>query len=81
MLFINDQAKWPLAYVLRKIAIEATLDLGSAALNEARDAYKNVLPLTVQMATVIVTTLPILCVYPFLQKHFTKGIMLGSIKA
>jgi len=36
---------------------------------------------SLQMATVAVATIPILCVYPFLQKYFTKGIMLGSIKA
>lgn len=81
MLFINNANKWPLPYILRKVAIEATMDLGSNALNDARDRYKEILPLTIQMATVVVTAIPILCVYPFLQKHFTKGILLGSIKA
>ena len=35
---------------------------------------------SVQYAAIIVSTLPILVVYPFLQKHFTKGVMIGSIK-
>ena len=34
----------------------------------------------VQMAAIVVTTAPILCVYPFVQKHFVKGIMVGGIK-
>lgn len=80
MLFINNEKMWPLPYILRKVAIESSLDLGSNALNMARDRYANILPLTVQMATVMVTVVPIICVYPFIQKHFNKGIMLGSIK-
>ena len=35
---------------------------------------------TIRYATVIVATLPILCAYPFLQKYFTKGIMIGAVK-
>ena len=34
----------------------------------------------IQMATIVVTTVPILCVYPFVQKHFVKGVMIGGIK-
>ena len=41
----------------------------------------NANPRTVKAATTIVTILPILCVYPFLQKYFTKGMMLGAVKA
>lgn len=39
-----------------------------------------VFPQSVQMATIIITMIPILCLYPFIQKHFTKGVMIGSIK-
>ena len=35
---------------------------------------------TIKMAVILVATVPILCVYPFLQKHFAKGIMVGSVK-
>ncbi len=34
----------------------------------------------IQMATIVVSTVPILCVYPFIQKHFVRGVMVGSIK-
>jgi putative aldouronate transport system permease protein len=37
-------------------------------------------PLTIRMAVIVFATLPILVVYPFLQKHFAKGVLLGSIK-
>ena len=36
--------------------------------------------LTLQMATMVITTVPIICVYPFLQKYFVKGLMVGSVK-
>lgn len=80
MLFVDKSNLWPLPYILRKVAIEATLDLGSLSANEARNKYKEILPMTIQMATVIFTMIPILIVYPFLQKYFSKGIMLGSMK-
>lgn len=81
MLFIKENAKIPLQLLLRRIVIEATLDLGSEMANQMRDSQIQYFGPSIQMATVTVTTLPILCVYPFLQKHFTKGIMLGAIKA
>jgi putative aldouronate transport system permease protein len=46
-----------------------------------QDALALLPPLeTIRAATIIFTTLPILCVYPFLQKHFAQGIMVGSLK-
>ena len=81
MLFIKDTAKIPLQLLLRRIVIEATIDLGSEMANQMRDSQIQHFGPSIQMATVTVTTIPILCVYPFLQKHFTKGIMLGAIKA
>lgn len=44
------------------------------------DVQKNVNPTTVRYATIVVSTLPILCIYPFLQRFLTKGIMIGSLK-
>jgi len=81
MMFIQDPNKTPLQLLLRRIVIEATLDLGTEMTNQMRTSHTRYYTMSIQMATVTVTTIPILCVYPFLQKHFTKGIMLGSIKA
>ena len=63
------------------MVVEASVDLGNPMMNAMRDAHIQVHTRSLQMATVTLTTLPILLVYPFLQKYFTKGIMLGAIKA
>ncbi|GIN56232.1 protein LplC [Lederbergia ruris] len=78
ILYLNDPAKWPVQVVLRQIVIVNKPDaaLGtSQMLTELQPP-----PDTVQMAAILLATLPILVVYPFLQKHFAKGVMLGSIK-
>ena len=74
LLYINRAAKWPIQVLLRSIVILSQGGLGE------RDPDVVIPPETIKMAVIIVSTVPILCVYPFLQKHFTKGIMVGSVK-
>jgi len=81
MLFLQDPKKIPLTLILRRMVVDATIDLGNDMMNAMRDAHIQVHSRSLQMATVTLTTIPILLVYPFLQKYFTKGIMLGAIKA
>ena len=81
MIFIQDKLKEPLQLILRHMVVDASVDLGSSMMNAMRDAHIQVHARSLQMATVALTTLPILLVYPFVQKYFTKGIMLGAIKA
>jgi len=81
MIFIQTPSKVPLTLILRRMVVDATIDLGNAMMNAMRDAHIQVHSRSLQMATVTLTTIPILLVYPFLQKYFTKGIMLGAIKA
>ena len=67
--------------ILRHMVVEASVDLGSPMLNAMRDVlHSDTHPLAADV-TIALTTLPILLVYPFLQRYFTKGIMLGAIKA
>ncbi len=77
LLYINKQSLWPLQYILRQIITSASaIDVSSAAATfDAIPAME-----TVKMATIVISTLPILCVYPFLQKYFVKGVMVGSVK-
>lgn len=78
ILYINDPAKWPLQVVLRQIVI---VNEPNAALRGGQQMLENPPPPeTVQMAAILLATLPILFVYPFLQKYFVKGVMLGSVK-
>jgi len=77
-LYINDPAKWPLQVILRQIVI---VNEPNAALRGGQQMLENPPPPeTVQMAAILLATLPILFVYPFLQRYFVKGVMLGSVK-
>ncbi|MFW5880621.1 MAG: carbohydrate ABC transporter permease [Spirochaetota bacterium] len=73
LIYINDAKKLPLQTVLYNI-------VKSAQATEAGSNVLAMMPEAIKMATAFLTVLPILLVYPFLQKHFVKGVMLGSIK-
>lgn len=79
VLYINDFSKVPLQIVLRNMLVDSDTAMGgSDAVNLVSEQQ---LPATtVKMAAVVLSTVPILMVYPFLQKHFAKGVMLGSVK-
>lgn len=76
ILYLDDSAKWPIQVLLRQIVVLASGMDHSATLDAAAPPPDQ----TIKMAVIVVATLPILCVYPFLQKHFAKGAMLGSMK-
>ncbi|MEK3913449.1 carbohydrate ABC transporter permease [Paenibacillus sp. FSL H7-0331] len=75
IMYINDNNKWPVQVLLREIVILAQSRIGDTGFDETE-----IQPLTIRMAVIVFATLPILAVYPFLQKHFAKGVMLGSVK-
>ncbi|MGM0883776.1 MAG: carbohydrate ABC transporter permease [Bacillota bacterium] len=78
VLYINDNAFWPIQVWLRQIVI---LSQGGIGDSTQFDSNYVVPPAeTIKMAVIIISTLPILVVYPFLQKHFAKGALLGSVK-
>jgi len=79
ILYLNNPAKWTVQVVLRQLVV---LNDASALTNTAREfaGGHRPPPETIGMAAIVVATLPILLLYPFLQKHFAKGVMLGSVK-
>lgn len=76
LLYMNDSAKWPLQMVLRQVTILSDLT------GTTNDMMENTVPpeQSIKLAVIVIATLPILAVYPFLQKHFAKGILIGSVK-
>lgn len=71
LLYLNDQKKYPFQLVLRNMVM-----LSSADTTDNEELPKE----SLKMAVIVVGTVPILCVYPFLQKHFAAGVMVGAIK-
>ena len=76
-IYIRDTAKLPIQNILRSILI-ANSDILNAAATE-RDQIDQFSE-TIKYAAIVITTVPVLCIYPFLQRYFVKGVMLGSVK-
>jgi len=76
-IFLQDRVLYPLQLVIREILI--INDTNSMLIGIASDAADSVSE-TIKYATIIISTVPILLVYPFLQKYFIKGVMIGAIK-
>ncbi|WP_125776478.1 carbohydrate ABC transporter permease [Antribacter gilvus] len=75
ILYINSSEKWPVQILLRQIVIVAT------GLNADANAVDVVPPAqSIKMAVIVVATLPMLILYPFIQKYFVKGALVGSVK-
>ncbi len=77
-LYINKKDIKPLQIYLRDILVSFNTQLGSQAQSVMTGG--KVFVQSVQMAAIVVTMVPILCLYPFLQKYFVKGVMIGSVK-
>lgn len=78
VLYIQSQEKWPLMLFLREIILGAKMNEMSGNLDIVNQ--ETVQSISLQYATLLLVVLPILCVYPFLQKYFVKGVMVGAVK-
>ena len=74
---LTDRAMYPLQVILREILLSNDTSVMTQGVSSGD---LEAVGATIRYATVIVATLPILCAYPFLQKYFTKGIMIGAVK-
>lgn len=75
MIYLQDRNLYPLQLILREILIDSTTDVIELGGDDSEPIAQ-----TIKYATIMVATVPILCVYPFLQKYFVKGVMIGAIK-
>ena len=76
-----DSQKWPLQMVMYNYVTEGMTMAGSGSTIVGQNlGRQQIAALSLQMAVVVLTLMPILIVYPFVQKHFTKGVLLGAIK-
>lgn len=76
-IFLKDRNLFPLQLILREILISNSTDGMSAG---AGSADQFMIGETIKYATILVATVPILCAYPFVQKYFVKGVMIGAVK-
>lgn len=75
-IYLNDRNKYPLQLILREILLQN--DVSNMAGSSGSDEYS--IAESIKYAVIIVATAPILCIYPFLQKYFVKGVMIGALK-
>ncbi|MCK9795806.1 carbohydrate ABC transporter permease [Isoptericola sp. 4D.3] len=79
MLYLNDNAKWPLQLVLRSYVLQG-VTLPGSGVGQVDVATGAVTGLPVKMAVMVLAVIPILLIYPLVQRHFTKGVIFGAIK-
>ena len=82
LLYFNDSSKFPLTIILRKLLIEVSMKTMRNMKITDMDSVGQLGPAfqAVNGATIMITILPIIAIYPFIQKYFVKGIMIGSLK-
>ena len=76
-LYISDRTKLPIQNILRAVLVANSDILNAAA--TANDQVNDFAE-TIKYAAIVITTVPVLCIYPFLQRYFVKGVMIGAVK-
>lgn len=78
MVFLNDNSRYPVTLFLRNLVIGSQM---AASRGEELTAQETLEPAeTLKAAAIVLVSVPILMIYPFLQKHFMKGVLIGSVK-
>lgn len=80
MVYMKSASKYPLQLFLRDILINNQVDMSLAGLDPAAVEAKMQLAQVIKYGVIVVASLPVLCVYPFVQKYFVKGVMIGAVK-
>jgi putative aldouronate transport system permease protein len=80
LLYLPDNSKWPLQMIVYTYTLLGNLTPGTGITGGQAVGHQALAPLSIQMAVVTLSFIPILIVYPFVQRHFAKGAMIGAIK-
>ncbi len=78
MIYLKDRGKFPLQLILREILLLNDTQVMTSSADAVKNAQLE--RKLVKYCTIVVSTLPIMCFYPFIQKYFTKGVMIGAVK-
>ena len=79
LLYLRDDRKYPIQLLMRRLLV--LMDYKDASTAQLLKDFRSISSRTTKAAATIITVVPILCVYPFMQKYFAKGVLVGSIKA
>lgn len=80
MIYLNSQEKYPLQLVLRRILLLSQVNLNQSNIDPEMIRKNQYLGEMLKYGTIIISTLPLMIIYPFVQKYFVKGVMIGSVK-
>ena len=80
LLYLPDNGKWPLQMIMYTYTLRGNFVPGTGVTNGQYLGHQALAPLSLQMAVVTLTLVPILLAYPFVQRHFVKGMLIGAIK-
>ena len=79
LLYFNDSTLYPLQLILRMILINAQMQQTGAE-KDVMNMASSISTQSLKSCAIVVSILPIICIYPFIQKYFVKGVMIGSVK-
>ena len=80
MIFLSDASKLPLQNVLREILLVANMNTADTGTDPVAAQRLQQMASVIKYSAIVVSTVPIICVYPFIQKYFVQGVMIGSLK-
>lgn len=80
VLYITKRDKWPLMLILREMVLEDSTNMINQGIQQSDNTTMVINPFNIKMAITVITIAPIIMVYPFLQRYFMKGMLIGSIK-
>ncbi len=80
LIYLRDDKLYPLQLILREILLVSQANITDEVSSEFGLDEKMMLGESIKYALIIVASIPVLVMYPFVQKHFVKGVMIGSIK-